>query len=176
MRFLMITALLLALAGCTANVVTDYKDTAMFGSYGTWAFAPNAGAGSFVSLDGSRVRAAVEREMKREALRQVPEAEADLLVNWQIVEEERLEQVGVGVGIGFGRGPFGWGMAAPPPVREVKEGKLVLELVDTSANEVVWRAVSRRYLKEFQSSDERRELIDEVVAEMFSQYPPAPES
>ncbi|QSP94670.1 DUF4136 domain-containing protein [Marinobacter salinisoli] len=176
MRLLMISALVLALTGCAANVVTDYKDSAPFGSYGSWAFAPNAGEGSFVSLDDSRVRTAVDREMKREALRQVPQAEADLLVNWKIVEEERLEQVGVGLGVGFGNGPFGWGMAAPPPVREVKEGKLVIELIDTATNEVVWRAASQRYLKERQSPDERRELIDEVVAEMFSQYPPVPES
>ncbi|MEE3117537.1 MAG: DUF4136 domain-containing protein, partial [Pseudomonadota bacterium] len=97
---------------------------------------------------------------------------ADLLASWRIVEEERLEQIGVGLGFGLGRGNFGWGLASAPPVREVEEGKLVVELVDTELNEVVWRAASRRYLNENQSPEKRRELIDEVVAEMFSKYPP----
>ncbi|MBW4933981.1 DUF4136 domain-containing protein [Marinobacter sp. F4206] len=172
MRFLMISALVLTLAGCSGNVITDYNSSVVFGNYATWAFAQDAGSGSFMSLDGSRVQNAVERELKRKAMRQVTADEADLLANWQIVEEDRLEQTGVGVGFGYGWSNFGWGLAAPPPVREVTEGKLVVELVDTDINEVVWRAVSRRYLTEHQSPETRHELIDEVVAEMFSKYPP----
>lgn len=172
MRFLMISALVLALSGCAGNVVTDYNSSMVFGNYASWAFAQDAGSGSFTSLDGSRVRNAVERELKRKAMRKVPADEADLLVNWKIVEEDRLEQTGVGLGFGYGWSNFGWGISAPPPVREVTEGKLVVELVDTGINEVVWRAASRRYLTEHQSPESRSELIDEVVTEMFSKYPP----
>lgn len=115
MRWIVAGLIALALAGCAANVVTDYNHAAVFGHYATWAFAEDAGEGTFVSLDGSRVQRAVERELNRKAMRQVPADEADLLVNWQIVEEERLEQTGVGLGFGFGSGHFGWGVAAPPP-------------------------------------------------------------
>ncbi|WP_336366168.1 DUF4136 domain-containing protein [Marinobacter sp. C2H3] len=162
----------LSLAGCASNVVTDYNDSVVFGHYATWAFAPDAGKSSFVSLDGNRVRTAIDRALTRKAMRQVPADEADLLVNWQIVEEDRLEQSGLGLGFGFGTGHFGWGLAAPPPVRQVTEGKLVVELVDTDTQQVVWRAASRRYLREGQSPEERKTLIDEVVTEMFSKYPP----
>lgn len=164
-----------ALTGCASNVVTDYNDSVVFGNYASWAFAPDAGKSSFVSLDGNRVRKAVDRELARKAMRQVSESEADLLVNWQIVEEERLDQSGVGLGFGFGTGHFGWAMAAPPPARQVTEGKLVIELVDNKTDQVVWRAASRRYLRESQSPETRSELIDEVVSEMFSKYPPGVE-
>lgn len=172
MRFLMMSVIALVLSGCASNVVTDYNSTVVFGTYSSWAFAPNAGNSSFVSLDGNRVQGAVERELNRKALRKVPEGEADLLVNWQIVEQERLEQSGLGLGFGFGTGNFGWGLSAPPPIRQIQEGKLVVELVDTKTDQIVWRAASRRYLNESQSPETRRELIDEVVAEMFSKYPP----
>ncbi|MCG7198925.1 DUF4136 domain-containing protein [Marinobacter pelagius] len=172
MRFLFVFFTGLVLTGCAANVVTDYDNAAVFGNYSTWAFASSAGSSTFVSLDGNRVRQAVERELNRKAMRRVAEAEADLLVNWQIVEEERLEQSGVGLGFGFGTGHFGWALAAPPPVREIDEGKLVVELVDNESDQVVWRAASRRYLRESQSPETRSELIDEVVSEMFSKYPP----
>lgn len=172
MKAIVAGLMVLMLAGCTANVVTDYTPAGRFGEYASWAYAPEESDSTIVSLDDTRVKAALERELKRKGLRQLPADEADLLVRWQIVEEERLEQSGVGLGFGFGSGHFGWGVAAPPPVREVKEGKLVVELVDTDTMQVVWRAASRRYLRESQSPESRRELIDEVVAEMFSHYPP----
>lgn len=172
MRFVMLAIAALTLTGCASNVVTDYNSSVVFGNYSSWAFAGEEDASSFTSLDGSRVRAAIERELNRKALRRVPDTEADLLVNWQIVPEEKLEQTGFGLGFGFGSGNFGWALSAPPPVREVKEGKLVVELADSQSKEVVWRAASRRYLNENQSPETRRKLIDEVVAEMFSKYPP----
>ncbi|WP_298448559.1 DUF4136 domain-containing protein [uncultured Marinobacter sp.] len=171
-RILMAALVALAMTGCASNVVTDYNSAAAFSNYSTWNFVSNPGEPSFISLDGSRVQSAVERELNRKSMNKVAEPEADLLVSWRIVEEERLEQSGVGMGLGFGTGNFGWGISSPPPVREVKEGKLVIELVDANSKEVVWRAASRRYLNEKQSPEKRGKLIDEVVAEMFTKYPP----
>ncbi|MFV8570334.1 DUF4136 domain-containing protein [Marinobacter sp. SBS5] len=172
MRVLLIAAMTTILVGCASNVVTDYNTATVFGNYSSWAYAPMEQGSGFASLDDARVRSAVERELNRKAMKKVAKGDADLLVSWQIVSEERLEQTGVGLGFGFGSGNFGWGMAAPAPVREVTEGKLVLELVDQDSAEVVWRAASRRYLNENQSPETRRKLIDEVVSEMFSKYPP----
>ncbi len=172
MRVLMMAAVAILMAGCASNVVTDYNTSAVFGNYSSWAYAPMDQGSGFASLDDARVRSAVERELNRKAMKKAEKDNADLLVSWQIVSEERLEQSGLGLGFGFGRGNFGWALSAPPPVREVTEGKLVVELVDQESEEVVWRAASRRYLNENQSPETRRKLIDEVVAEMFSKYPP----
>lgn len=172
MRVLMIAALAMAMLGCTSNVVTDYRSSTVFGSYSSWALAEAPERGKFTSLDDARVREAVTRELNRKALKNLDTASADLLVGWQIVQEERLEQTGVGLGFGFGRGSFGWALSAPPPVREVTEGKLVVRLVDRASGDVVWQATSRRYLNDNQSPESRKKLIDEVVSEMFSKYPP----
>lgn len=172
MRVILVSLLMMALAGCASNVVTDYDSGAVFGNYASWAFAPTGEGERFKSLDGGRIESAVERELNRKSMRKVEQNEADLLVTWRIVEEERLERSGVGLGFGFGSGNFGWGLSSAPPLREVEEGKLVVELVDTDTDRVVWRAASRRYLNENQSSESRRELIDEIVADMFEKYPP----
>lgn len=172
MRILLIAAMVAVLAGCASNVVMDYNSATVFGNYTSWAYAPSQQNSEVTSLDDARVRTAIERELNRKALKQTTDTEADLLISWQIVPEDRLEQVGVGLGFGFGRGNFGWGVSAPPPVREITEGKLVIELADRRNSEVVWRAASRRYLNENQSPETRRKLIDEVVSEMFSKYPP----
>lgn len=172
-RTVVASLMMLLLAGCASNVVTDYDSGAVFGNYSSWAFPARGGDGeSFESLDDSRIRAAVERELNRKALDKTGADDADLLVTWQIVEEERLERSGLGFGLGFGRGNFGWGLSTAPPIREVQEGKLVVQLVDSQSQRVVWRAASRRYLTEDQSPEYRRELIDDVVADMFAEYPP----
>ena len=171
MRIMFLIVATVLLTGCAASSVTDYNSGVVFGQYNTWSFAPADDSG-FTSLDDRRVRDAVRREFRLKAMEEVDEDSADLLVDWRIVEEERLEQTGVGLGIGFGRGNFGWGIAAPPPIREITEGKLVLRFADRETGEVVWQAAARRYLRENQSPDTRRKVIDEVVADMFSQYPP----
>jgi len=162
------------LAGCASNVVTDYDAGAGFAEYQTWAFAgkQNEGQRDFLSLDASRVENAVASALERQSMEKVAEAEADLLVSYRVEDVERLDTTGFTYGFGWGRSPFGFGLSTAPPVREIREGKLVVELVDNDTDRVVWRGASKRYLNEDQSPERRRELIDEVVQDMFEQYPP----
>lgn len=172
MRIWIVSLMLLALTGCASSVVTDYDQDVVFNSYSSWAFADLAGEKQPLSLDSARVQNAIERSMDRKGLQKVPVDEADLLVSYGIEEVERIERTGISYGLGLGRGAFGLGAATVPPVREVKEGKLVVQLIDSDTDRVVWRAASQRYLNEDQSPETRQELIGEVVAEMFSKYPP----
>src|SRR5690554_5044154 len=88
MRVLIIAVMAAFMAGCASNVVTDYNSATVFGNFTSWAYAPGQQDSGFTSLDDSRVRAAIEREMTRKAMKRVPDTEADLLVTWQIVPEE----------------------------------------------------------------------------------------
>lgn len=172
MRIFMATMLLLALTGCASNVVTDYNAQASFNDYHSWAFAEADEKQKAVSLDGARIRSALETELAAKHLTRVEPADADLLVHYRIEDVERLDTSGLTYGFGLGRGAFGFGLATAPPVQQVQEGKLVVELVDTHSQAVVWRAVSKRHLNEDQSPETRSKLIQEVVADMFSKYPP----
>ncbi|BES70473.1 DUF4136 domain-containing protein [Marinobacter nanhaiticus D15-8W] len=173
MRYLILVMLLGLVSGCASIVHTDYDAGASFGNYQTWAFAPNEGKSGFLSLDGARVENAIQREMRGESLTQAEPDAADLLVSYRVEDAEKLETRGFTYGFGLGRGNFGFGLSTPPDVREVKQGKLVVELVDRTSERVVWRGVSRRYLDESQSPEDRIELIDEVVTAMFDRYPPS---
>ncbi|WP_148863635.1 DUF4136 domain-containing protein [Marinobacter fonticola] len=173
MRYLVLAMCLGLMSGCASIVSTDYDTNAAFGSYQTWAFAPERGQDSFLSLDGARVESAIQREMKMETLSQADAEAADLLVSYRVEDAEKLESSGFTYGFGLGRGNFGFGVSTPPEVRQVKQGKLVVELVDRSSERVVWRGVSRRYLDERQSPEDRNALINEVVTAMFERYPPS---
>ena len=174
-KLVVISIFALAITGCASNVITDYDSGAVFGNYESWSFVPaRADSEIYVTLDGSRIREAIEREMAQENLQRVAGDDADLLVAWQILTEERLERAGsgFGFGLGFGSGNFGWGISTQPPIEKVVEGKLVVELVDSKNRQVVWRAASRRYLEESQSPESRQQLIDQIVTDMFEEYPP----
>ena len=163
-------AVLLMLAGCASNVVTDYDTATVLGNYGSWAFAPRVE--NVLTLDASRAESAIERELNRKAMRKTDPDEADLLVSYRVEEVERLDTTGFSYGLGFGRRNFAWGLSVPPPIREITEGKLIVELIERGSDRVVWRGASRRYLNENQSPEKRIRLIDEVVREMFGKYPP----
>ncbi|MFC4260334.1 DUF4136 domain-containing protein [Marinobacter lacisalsi] len=159
------------MTGCAANVVTDYDTSIAYDSYETWAFGPSED-NRYTSLDGSRVEDAVSRALEAKALTRTEPESADLLVSYHIDDVDRLDTSGFSYGIGFGRGSFGWGLSTAPPVREVREGQLIVDLVDASTDKVVWRGTSKRYLNQNQSPETRHKLINEVVADMFSRYPP----
>ncbi|MDG5499449.1 DUF4136 domain-containing protein [Marinobacter sp. BGYM27] len=161
-----------ALTGCASSVTTDYDSSASFASYKTWAFAEKDASNDFMSLDSGRVEAAVKRELEQESMQEAPQDSADLLVSYRVEDAEKLESSGFTYGLGLGRGNFGFGVSTAPEVRQVKEGKLVVDLVDRQTERVIWSGISRRYLNERQSPEARSELIDEVVAAMFEKYPP----
>ena len=166
---LIVTAALIT--GCASNVVTDYDSGASYESYQTWAFGTGED-NRYTSLDGSRVENEVSRALAAEGLTQTDADSADLLVTYHIDDVDRLDTSGFSYGLGFGHRSFGWGISTAPPVREVKEGQLIVDLVDTDTQKVVWRGTSKRYLNQNQSPETREKLINEVVADMFSRYPP----
>ena len=63
---------------------------------------------------------------------------------------------------------------SPVQTREIREGQLVVEMVDPTIDQVVWEGRGRRYLSENQDREERTKLIDQVIEAMFEQYPPQP--
>ncbi len=98
-----------------------------------------------------------------------------MVVRYRIEDEVRTESRGptLGLGFGFGRSPFTFGMAhTPVETREIREGQLVVEIVDPALEQVVWAGRARRYLRESQDREERTELIDQIIEAMFEQYPP----
>lgn len=168
---LLLVALLALMAGCASNVVTDYDVGASYDNYQTWAFGPGED-NRYTSLDGGRVEEAVSRALEAKNLTRTDTDSANLLVNYHIADVDRLDRSGFSYGLGFGRGSFGWGISTAPPAREVREGQLIVDLVDTATDKVIWRGTSKRYLNQNQSPETRQKLINEVVADMFSRYPP----
>lgn len=174
-RFVLGLMLALALTGCARYATTDYDGKAQFDTYDRYRFAQRE-EGAVQSLDAARIERALERELAEEGFSQADSSEAAaLIVRYRIEQERRLESRGptFGLGFGFGRSPFTFGMAhSPVESREIKEGQLVVELVDPKAEQVIWQGRAERNLTESMNAAQRSELIDRIVKAMFEQYPP----
>ncbi|TVP54725.1 MAG: DUF4136 domain-containing protein [Halomonadaceae bacterium] len=172
----LIVMVLLLLSGCARYVVTDHDSRASFEQYQTYTLVgkDEQDPDRFQTLDSARIESALRRELNQQVgMRFVDDREeADLLVRYRIEDARRTESTGASFGVGFGRSPFGFGVASAPPTREVKEGKLVVELVDSNNRQVVWRGTGQQNLEERMSPDQRTRLIDRLAKEMFQRYPP----
>jgi len=162
------------LAGCASNVSYDYNPDYPFASQDTFAFDTKTKTGAS-SLDERRLRTAIEQALATKGVRESSDA-ADVRVRYRIEDTRRLESSGLSFGFGIGAGHGGIGVSTAPPAREVKEGQLVLEIIDPARDEVIWSAVSRRNLRADMEPRERAKFIEEIVREMLANYPPQPKS
>jgi hypothetical protein len=182
---LLIVLVALGLWACTAfNVQTDHDSMADFNVFKTFAFAglveANKGGIYDNSLMEKRIESAVVRELTGKGLRQVGlDEHPDLLSHYwvSVQDKQRLESGGTSVGVGGYRGGrgggYGWGMSYGGGVttQDYKAGTLILDLVEPTKKELVWRATISGTLQS--SASENWELADKAIARAFEDYPPA---
>mgnify|MGYP000013955758 FL=1 len=171
MRFIFLLMAVLSLVGCAAPVVYDFDSSANFQKDQTIAFEDTS-EDNTQSLDRTRIHEAITHQLTMNGYKVVDKNVASLIVRYQIEEEIRIQSSGVSYGVGMSRNRVGMSMQTPVNAREIKEGKLVVEIVETTDNRVIWRAVSQKRLTEQMKPEKRSELINELTQEMFENYPP----
>ena len=170
-RAVMASLVFLLATGCT-TVTLDHDRGASFDGQNTYAFMAHTDEQAYLSLDAGRIERSLTRELDGRGMRKASIDDADILVRYDIVEEIRNQSSGFSYGLGFGRNNLGLGLATAPDSREVKEGKLVVEFVTPQERRAIWRGAGRRNLTESMSTERREALIDSLITEMLSKYPP----
>ncbi|MBO7912317.1 DUF4136 domain-containing protein [Vibrio splendidus] len=171
LRYLFFTLLLLLL-GCASDVSTDYDSSVSFAGFKTYQY--DEPKQSPLTLDAARIKKAVDEEMKFRGISFL-ESDAQLTVYYEILEESELLADGPTFSFGFGTGSinnaYGAGVSTPTRVKEKKYGKLSISIVETQSNDVIWRSISQRQLKETMDTEDRNEFILDQVKQMFEDYP-----
>ena len=164
---LLATLFAISVTACT-TVTTDVDKQADFSSYKTFDFGEQSETPT--SLDARRIEQGLATQLESKGLSRV-QSGGDLYVHHDIIKESELVSSGSSFSVGYGWNSFGVITSSPERYKEKKYGKLVVELVDTKANQVVWKGVSSRKLTESMSTEKREELISEEVTKMFENYP-----
>ncbi|OEE61807.1 hypothetical protein A1OK_08595 [Enterovibrio norvegicus FF-454] len=158
------------LAGCAKSVYTDYDQQYPYSDIQSFNIVAHPSSVP-ISLDDSRIKRAVEEELRLLGLTEADNAPS---VNIRYFIESKTESVAYGPSFRFGYGfnRIGIGYETPVRVEERDYGQLVVEMVDPITNQVIWRAISNRKLTDNMTPSSKNVFIQEQVKEMFKQFPP----
>lgn len=159
----------LILQACSStNVTTDYDRQADFTKYKSFGWMPVPDRTTMNPLlRNSLTRKHVENAVSQTLAAKGMEANAtspDVLVAYHLGVKEKIDVTSWG----YGYGRWGaWG-GSNVDVRQYKEGTMVIDLIDASTKELVWRGVGRGAVGSGDPETKIREAVDEIL----SHYPP----
>lgn len=183
--------LMLFVSACsTITASTNYDPQAVgkLGAYRTYAWLPmreGADPAVYNPIVGKRVMDTVDRELASRGYRRVdPNQNPDFKIGWHGALEHKLDVNTVNYAYGYTWGgwyaPYHAGMAvggAGVPYTstyEYQQGTLILDVVDTPTNELVWRGTAQAELSENPSNEQRQGKMTKAVHKVFENFPPQP--
>ena len=177
--------------GCTVGPVisSSYNRTANFSSFQTYSLLraelPTriTNGPAYSSQIDQQVRLAIESELVKVGLRPSEEA-PELLVAYEIILPERqTPERDTVVMPGFGYGYSYWygyryrydvtGVPGYQSITDLPAGTLVIDLIDATTNQLVWRGWHAAEINTTASSGND---INKAVANIMSRYPPLPQT
>lgn len=184
---------LLLIGSCTrmSDVQSAYAPSVQFKHYQTFAWyqveVPRQPVGvgpDFNPLLDLRIKEAIASELVKEGVTPATE-NPGLLVAYDIAVDPKLAPAAIGndVGPGFAYGYSYWygyrysyDFSDIPNYKSIDKyspGTLVIDLIDASTNELVWRGAATSNLNPTEIEETR---INVIVANIMSQYPPVPDT
>ncbi|MBT8183225.1 MAG: DUF4136 domain-containing protein [Eudoraea sp.] len=172
MKGLVYAALIIFFVSCsTVRVVYDYDKSAEFANYTTYGYYPDMETG-MSQLDAKRLLTAVDEIMQQKGI--LFSEEPDILINIQSRDFRNPQNSNVGVGVGGTGGNVGGGVSIGIPLGSANvDREIVFDLIDSQKDMLVWQAVSETPFREGASPSVKEEKLREIVAKVFSKYPPA---
>ena len=159
------------------RVTTDYDPNADFSDVRSYAWLDESSGvegdrPDVASLLDRRVRAAVEAEFQRKGIQRVDRSAAKVLVTYHLGVESKLDVDTINTGYGYG--PYGryGGISSTTTVREYQEGTLLIDVVEPSSKQLVWRGAGQARIREYSKPEEREQRINQAVKEILEKFPP----
>ena len=173
------------LTACSSYTVkTDYDPTITYASYKTFDWyaasqrAKDKGSGTDPLMD-KRVKASIQAVLETKGFRQETVSEPDFLVTYYPIYENKKYRTttSFGGGYGWGRRHWGYGVGtrfSASQVHKYREGTIVLEIVDSKSNELIWQGVAEGALTNLDNPEDAQKQINKAVRDLLSNFPPSP--
>ena len=171
MKGLYFMLLVLCCTACsTVRVAYDYDKTTDFSNYTTYGYYPEMETG-LSELDAKRLLKAIDAIMQQKGILFSEEPEILINIQSRAFQNPSNNTVGVGVG-GTGRNVGGGVSIGLPLGGSGIEREIVFDLIDSQKDALVWQAISESAFREGASPSVKEEKIQQIVAKVFSKYPP----
>ena len=171
MKNLFLTLLILCCASCSSvRVIYDYDKAINFSNYTTYGYYPEMDTG-LSDLDSKRLLSAIDAAMQQKGI--LFSEEPEMLINIQSRDFQNPQNSAVGVGVGGTGRNVGGGVSIGIPLGgSSMEREIVFDLIDSQKDVLVWQAVSESAFREGASPSVKEEKLQQIVAKVFSKYPP----
>lgn len=171
MRSILIILIVLCAISCsTVRVNYDYDKSADFTSYNTYNYYPQMQTG-LSDLDSKRLFNAIDSTMQMRGI--LLSEEPDFYINIQSQSFAKPSNSSVGVGIGGTSGNVGGGVSVGVPLGGSNlEREIIFDMVDSQKDALFWQAISLSNFSENNSPRTREKKLYEIIAKVFSKYPP----
>ncbi len=176
---LLALACTLALGACGGlKVSTDYDPEANFSGWHTYAWAERTEEGEldprvYNNIVESRVKVAVGKALQAKGYSEVISGDPDFLVAWHGAIDGKVSVNTVHTHYGYGWGWYGPGFGASQTyVNEWDEGTLIIDLIDTRENKLVWRGSGSDTVSGQRSPEDAQRAFDDAAAKILGSFPP----
>lgn len=166
-------------AGCSSNNASfDYRTDYDFSRLETFSLLPVDNSvysnPKISEIEVKRIGNLLTGELSKR-YRATEKTQADFLVRYFIVVEERMKVDSYNASFGMYRGGYGYhyGMQSP----EVKntyyqQGSIIVDILDAQSNDVVWRGSTEGRIKKKTTPAERDERVSRYLTLLFENFPP----
>jgi len=184
-RSILLAIMGLGLIGCASGptIYTNQSPQVDFTSFRTYAFFEEMGTDAPdgpAALLTQFLKEAVNREMTARGY-ELGDADADLLINFYLETQEKIQSrtvpsgptYGVGYGhYGYRGGYYGtWGgYSATTEITQYTEGTLSVDVVDNERDELVWEGVVTGRIRE-EALRNLKTSVDTVTPQLMADFP-----
>lgn len=168
---LLYTILIVLFASCNAvRVSYDHDKTTDYSNYSTYNYYPDMETG-LSGLDEKRLLTALDSTLRAKGY--LLAEEPDFLINIVSSEYRKAPNNSVGVGIGGTGRNVGGGVSVGVPLGGSGiERQIQFDLVDSQKDALFWQAISESGFRDNASPSVREEILQKIVAKVFSKFPP----
>ena len=175
---------LLTLSACSnVRVSQDYSPGADFSTMQVYSWKSKeqkktGNARIDNPLLNNRIRSTVERYLEEKGHQKTSGGSPDFYISYEYIIESKIVSEGSSFGFGVGRSTRGRhggiSLSSGGNVTERDEATLIIDFVDASTDNLVWRGSGTRRTTQHSSPEQKNLEINELVENILNQFPPVP--
>jgi hypothetical protein len=170
------------LAGCSSvSVKRDFDAAVDFAGYKTYAWQhaeqPQTGNPRIDNdLIDTRIRSAVDDNLRQKGYRRVEPAAADMLVAYFIGFQRRISSSGGSMSVGMSRSSAGRagsvGLSSGTQVSDFEEAHLTIDFIDPASDRTIWRGTGTRRTSGSTNPERITDRVNDAVQRILRKFPP----
>ena len=172
--------LLMVLCACwTLSVNSDYDPAFDFSGFRTWNWLTGPQAATVdprlpAGLVEERIRTSLVRHLAARGFQRSASVKPDFRVGFHAAVKDKISVQTVNRAVGYrpGWGDRGGMMRSGTYVLEYEQGTLILDIVDSSTDRLVWRGSAQAEVDSDATPEKREKRIDAAVGQILESFPP----